>query len=618
MTTMLQTVRITSSRSVLRMKSRQQRLLSNFGPKRHSFRNGTQLRQMATAASSALDWFGRSVSSFKDPERSPMFCYQCEQTEGGTGCVEVGVCGKTPEVAGLQDLLVDRVKQISSAAVLARSQGKSSRTIDRFVTLALFSTLTNVNFDENRFVEYLRQAAEIQDQADVLATGCNSGLAKSFDAYSLHENIEAVGVQDRRVGVDPNIFAVQELTMYGIKGLAAYCHHAEMLGAEDDAIYADIHELLASLTEVPSLDTAVSFAMKAGEVNLRVLAMLDEAHRKKFGEPSPTPVSMRPVPGKCILVSGHDIQYLSDLLEATKDTGINVYTHGELLSAHGYPKLRETYSHLAGHFGGPWQLQKLEFRSFPGPIIMTTNCLMEPRRSYKNRLFTMGPTAWPGVKHISGNDFSDVIARANEEKGFSKMDEMYDDLTGALPASVTTGFGHTFVLGLADKILEAIKAGDIKRFYVIGGCDGSEAERSYFTELARSTPKESVILTMGCGKYRLNHLQLGEVAGLPRVLDMGQCNDAYGAVKVAMGLAEALNTDIQHLPISYAVSWFEQKAVAILLTLLHLNVQNIHLGPKLPAFLTDDVLAVLVEKFGIKPITNYTSDLKGMQTDGVQ
>jgi hydroxylamine reductase len=393
--------------------------------------------------------------------------------------------------------------------------------------------------------------------------------------------------------------------------LAAYAEHAAQLGHEDAATFAFVHETLAKLrdaeTNVLPLEELLGMALKVGEMNAGVMAMLDKAHKETFGVPSPSPVNRAAKAGKALLVSGHDMADLKAILEMTEGTGVNVYTHGEMMPAHGYGELKK-YPHLVGNYGGAWQHQNLDFTLFPGPIIVTTNCLVEPRKSYADRIYTTNAVGFDGVKHIKNRDFAPVIEQAKQLEGFA-ADE---------PEKLTTiGFGHDAIIGLADTIVQLVKAGKISRFFFIGGCDGTEGERSYFTKLAKASPKDSVILTAGCGKYRINHLKLGELGetGLPRVLDMGQCNDSYGAVKVALALAQAFETDVNGLPLSLAVSWFEQKAVAVLLTLLHFNVRNIRLGPALPAFITPNVLNVLVENFALKPIGDPKEDLEQMMKE---
>eukprot|EP00053_Salpingoeca_punica_P005902 m.57267 g.57267 ORF g.57267 m.57267 type:complete len:607 (+) comp13447_c0_seq1:134-1954(+) len=561
-----------------------------------------------------------------------MFCMQCEQTDKGKGCTVVGVCGKTPEVAALQDLLVDNLKGLSFWATKARQAGvPENAEANKFTIDALFSTLTNVNFDADRFSnEFIPQAVKHRDNLrEKYVAACKAAGKKpeelvnettqfkldSNDKNWLVEQGQARGVLARRDVEGEEIAGLQELITYGLKGVAAYASHAAALGKESTNVYSNVHAALALLGEhgkdSKNFDTLLGTALKVGATNLEVLAMLDAGHGAKFGDPTPTKVLTTPVPGKCILISGHDMHDLHQLLQQTEGTGINVYTHGEMLPAHGYPTLKK-FKHLVGNYGGAWQLQKFEFAKFPGPIVMTTNCIVEPRKSYKDNIYTLNAVGWPGVAHIpetaGKRDFSKVIAQAKTMEGFVPGKNMKE----TEPHTVTVGFGHKAVLGVADKVIEAVKKGDITRFFVIGGCDGSEGERNYYKELATSTPDSSVILTLGCGKYRFNKLDFGTVpnTGLPRVLDMGQCNDAYGAVVVASELAKAFNTDINSLPLSFAISWFEQKAVAVLLTLLHLGVKDIVLGPNMPAFVGPKLGGILSTQLGLRP-----ADVYGVQND---
>lgn len=394
--------------------------------------------------------------------------------------------------------------------------------------------------------------------------------------------------------------------MYGIKGAAAYAEHALMTGQESDAIYAQFHEVLAGLTkDDSSVDELLGAAMKVGAINLDVMAMLDKGHTTRFGNPEPSQANTTPVPGKCILVSGHDLTDLEALLKQTEGKGINIYTHGEMLPAHGYPGLKK-YKHLAGHFGGPWQLQKMEFAQFPGPVVMTTNCLIEPKKSYKHRIFTRSVTGWPGVEHLPEQNFSNVIQKALEEPGFTAEN------IGKPQKPLTVGFAHNAIMSHADKVIGAIKSGAIKNFFVIGGCDGTEGERSYFTDAAKAVPQDGVMLALGCGKYRYIRQDFGDIGGIPRVLDMGQCNDAFSGIQVAVNLAKALGCGVNDLPLHFVVSWFEQKAVAVLLTLLHLNIKNIRLGPKLPGFATPNMVQILNKKFNLMPTGDIKADMKLM------
>jgi hydroxylamine reductase len=543
-----------------------------------------------------------------------MFCYQCEQTFRGTGCNKLGVCGKEPQTATLQDLLIYAVKGISQYANRARQLGARDKAVDLFVVEALFTTVTNVNFDPASIEEMVRKAATIKKKAQQLyEEACSrtggqpdkpEGPAQWVPANSTGDLLvqaSKVGVMPARAAFGDDIAGLQELLTYGLKGMAAYVDHAHVLGKEDDKVYAFIHEALDYLTDPkPALDRLLALTLKCGEVNLSVMEMLDAANTGAYGNPVPTKVRITPVKGKAILVSGHDLKDLAKLLEQTKGTGINIYTHGEMLPAHGYPELKK-YGHLVGNYGGAWQDQAKEFNAFPGAILMTTNCIQAPKDSYKGRIFTSGLVEWPGVVHINNQNFSSVIKAALAEPGFMAEEP---------EKTILVGFGHNAILGVADKVIEAVKAGQVRRFFLIGGCDGAKSGRNYYTEFAEAAPKDCVILTLACGKYRFNKLEFGNIGGIPRLLDCGQCNDAYSAIKVAGALAQAFNCGVNDLPLSFILSWYEQKACVILLTLLHLGIKNIRLGPSLPAFVTPAVLNVLVEKFNIKPTTTVEADLK--------
>lgn len=543
-----------------------------------------------------------------------MFCYQCEQTSHGSGCRTQGVCGKTPEVAVLQDLLVELTKGISQYAHRARQLGAADASIDAFVLDALFTTVTNVNFDPARMNAMLEAAAAMRDRARDLydAAARNAGQSPArlsgsavaplaADRAGRLAQGERVGIPQRMAVLGEDIVGLQELLTYGLKGAAAYASHARTLGHEDEVVYAFMHEALDLLTKSDiSVEALLTANLRCGEVGLRVLELLDAANTGGYGQPTPTPVLMGHVPGKAILVSGHELPDLAALLEQTKDLGINVYTHGEMLPAHGYPELKR-YPHLAGHYGGAWMRQRQEFDKFPGAILMTTNCIQAPAPSYQDRLFTSGQVAWPGVTHIADQNFAPVIAAAQAAPGFGAASE---------PRHHLAGFGHHAVLSVADAVIGAVKSGAVRRFVLIGGCDGAEVGRNYYTELAEGLPQDTIVLTLGCGKFRVVGCDLGEVAGLPRLLDMGQCNDSFSAIKVAQALASAFGVGVNDLPLSLVVSWYEQKAVLVLLTLLHLGIRNIRLGPKLPAFVTPAVLQVLVDAFGIRPIGSVEEDLR--------
>lgn len=584
------------------------------------------LRGASVAPRAAAAWTPRvaqPIITCARPYSTPqddMFCFQCEQTNEGTGCTTVGVCGKTPEVAWAQDLLVEQLKNVAAYTHAAVQLGvETPPDISKFAIGALFATLTNVNFDAKRFKEYLEQAIECEKKAKQLYMAANGGkddiglMTKVDLSQDLSEQGRKYGVAARgeKFAGNADAASVVELITYGLKGMAAYADHASQLGYEDPSIFNFVFEALDKIRvaeqEAPDLNALLGTALAVGAKNAEVMALLDKAHTAEFGTPSPAKANRSPSAGKAILVSGHDLGDLRALLEQTEGTGVNVYTHGEMLPAHGYPELRK-FSHLKGNYGGPWQQQNFDFSMFPGPVLITTNCLVEPRKGYRSRIYTTNAVGFDGITHVKERDFSAIVAQAQQLEGFT------EDET---PQYLDVGFGHATVLSLADTIVQMVKDKKISRFFFIGGCDGSEGERSYFTKLAKETPKDSVILTAGCGKYRFNHLPLGELGdtGLPRVLDMGQCNDSFGAVKVAMALADAFDTDVNGIPLSLAVSWFEQKAVAVLLTLLHLNVKNIRLGPALPAFITPNVLNILVDNYGIKPIGNPKEDLKAMMLE---
>jgi hydroxylamine reductase len=542
-----------------------------------------------------------------------MFCYQCEETAKGTGCTVAGVCGKDPTTAALQDLLVYAAKGISMYAHRASLLGARDRAIDVFVVEALFSTVTNVDFDPQRLRQWLVEAAAIRDRAQRLYEDACRAAGKTPEplagpaAWQPADDLLELVSQGVRVGIagrkqnNDDLTGLQELVLYGLKGTAAYADHAQVLGQEDPEVYAAFHAGLDFLArDHPTVDELLGWAMKVGELNLKVMALLDAANTGAYGHPEPTAVRITPLEGKAILVSGHDLKDLEELLKQTDGKGIHIYTHGEMLPAHAYPGLKK-YKHLVGNYGGAWQDQRQEFDAFPGAILMTTNCIQQPKPSYQDRIFTTGLVAWPGVRHLGRDrDFTPVIEAALAAEGFA-ADEP--------EKTVLVGFGHHAVLGVAGPVIEAVKSGAIRHFFLVGGCDGRHASRDYYTEFARKVPGDCVILTLACGKYRFNKLEFGQIGGIPRLLDMGQCNDAYSAIKVAGALAEAFGCGVNELPLSLVLSWYEQKAVAILLTLLHLGIKNIRLGPVLPAFVTPKVLQVLVEKFGIAPITTPEADL---------
>ena len=545
-----------------------------------------------------------------------MFCFQCEQTSKGTGCNEFAVCGKTESTAILQDLLVHAAKGIAQFNHRSRLLGETDPELDRFLLEALFVTVTNVNFDDAAIEKTIRRAIVLRERAKAHYQDAALGAGKAVEEIrgpatwsaaatteSLVAQGEAVSSLGRRERFGVNIAGLQELFLYGLKGMAAYAEHALVLGKEDDLVYGFIAEGLHYLAEeTPSVEKLFALCLKCGEVNLRVMELLDAANTGAYGHPVPTPVRVEPLKGKAILVSGHDLKDLETLLIQTEGQGINIYTHGEMLPAHGYPGLKK-FKHLAGNYGGAWQDQKNEFAAFPGAILMTTNCIQEPQEKYEQRIFTSGFVGWPGVEHIANGDFSPVIAAALAAPGFA---EDGPDKT------ILVGFGHQAVLGVADQVVQAVKAGAIKHFFLVGGCDGARSGRDYYTEFAERAPKDCVILTLACGKYRFNKLDFGTIGGIPRLLDIGQCNDAYSAIQIAVALSKAFNCGVNDLPLSLILSWYEQKAVAILLTLLHLGIRNIRLGPTLPAFVTPNVLKVLNETFNLMPIQTAKQDLSAI------
>lgn len=545
-----------------------------------------------------------------------MFCYQCEQTANGHGCERQGVCGKDATTAELQDLLLYAAKGISQYATRARQLGARTPEADVFVTEALFTTVTNVNFDADRIEPLIRKAVEVRKATrSIYEEACRragrtpetpEGPAEWTPADTregLLDQAPPIGIAADKTALGEDITGLRELVTYGLKGTAAYVDHARILGKENDAVYAFFHEALDYIARPDlTVDKLFALSLKCGEINLLVMEMLDAANTGAYGNPVPTKVRITPVKGKAILVSGHDLKDLEVLLEQTKDLGINIYTHCEMLPAHGYPELKK-YPHLAGNYGSAWQNQAKEFDAFPGAVLMTTNCIQNPRPGYKNRIFTSGLVAWPGVVHIGDRNFKPVIDAALAAPGFE---------TDEPEKSILVGFGHNTILGVADKVIEAVKGGKLRHFFLIGGCDGAKPGRNYYTEFAEAVPKDCAILTLACGKYRFNKLDFGDIGGIPRLLDCGQCNDAYSAIKVAGALAQAFGCGVNDLPLSLILSWYEQKACAILLTLLHLGIRDIRLGPSLPAFITPAVLNVLVEKFSIKPTTTAEEDLKAV------
>ncbi len=555
-----------------------------------------------------------------------MFCFQCEQTAqssvtGMRGCTKQGVCGKRDTTAALQDGIVMAVKKIGFFSNELRKQGKKDQDADRQVLELLFATVTNVDFDDDHLFSLLQSAMQTTGrlkaasgaelpECDMSCKVCPDGTATKEDMIELAKRFQ---MPNRKEKLGEDILSLQELLTYGLKGTAAYAHHAVVLGKEDDSIYAYFAKALAALA-LNQVDDGVngwvSLILECGTVNLKAMEILDAGNTEHFGHPVPTPVRVTPVAGKAILISGHDLLDLEELLVQTEGKGVNVYTHGEMLPAHGYPGLKK-YKHLVGNYGGAWQNQKKEFAAFPGAILMTTNCIQNPD-GYEKRIFTTGCVAWPGCTHVADRpcgggghggqkDFGPVIEAALAEPGFAEDGE---------DQTILVGFGHNAVLGVADKVIDAVKAGQIKHFFLIGGCDGAKPGRNYFTELAEKVPNDCIILTLACGKYRFNKLGFGDIGGIPRLLDIGQCNDAYSAIQIAVALAKAFDTEVNSLPLSIILSWYEQKAVCVLLTLLALGIKGIKLGPSLPAFVSPAVLDVLVKRFGVAPISTADADIK--------
>ena len=540
-----------------------------------------------------------------------MFCYQCEQTAKGEGCNKVGVCGKQPDVAALQDLLIYALKGLSLFAVEGRKVGVTDREVNVFTVEATFSTLTNVNFDTGRFQALINRAVELRDRLKekVGEAGGKVDFEDGPATFRPDSSLDGMVKQGEGVGVnsdadlDPDIHSLQQTLIYGIKGVAAYADHAQILGQEDDAVYAFIHEgLAATLNKDLTLEDWVGLVLKCGEINLRTMELLDKANTEAYGHPVPTKIPLSAKKGKAILVSGHDLKDLEELLKQSEGKGIYVYTHGEMLPCHGYPELKK-YDHFYGHYGTAWQNQAKEFADFPGAILMTTNCIQKPKESYSGNIFTTGLVGWPGVNHIADKNFTPVIEKALEMPGFPQ---------DANSRSVMCGFGHNAVMGVADKVIEAVKSGALRHFFLVAGCDGAKPGRNYYTKFVEEVPKDCVVLTLACGKFRFFDKDLGDIGGIPRLLDIGQCNDAYSAIKIAVALSKAFDVDVNELPLSMILSWYEQKACAILLTLLHLGIKNIRLGPSLPAFITPNVLDVLVKNFNIMPISTPEEDLKAI------
>lgn len=539
-----------------------------------------------------------------------MFCFQCEQTAGGKGCTKIGVCGKTPQISRLQDLLIYQLKGISIYAYNLIQNGQQiDKKIVSFVENSLFTTLTNVNFDLDVHVKLLKESMDIKTK---LRQQCKDDIKTEQATYNLPQSLDEMLKDSIMTGImydenlDKDIRSLRETITYGLKGISAYGHQARELGYFDDEVDTFYFKALSLITDDSlTLEDLIKLAMETGEKSVKVMKTLDDANTSIYSHPQPTKVNVNVKKGPFIIVSGHDLKDLEMLLKQTEGKGVNIYTHGEMIPSHGYPELNK-YPHLVGNFGSAWQNQQKEFDNIPGCILMTTNCIMKPKDSYKDRIFTTSVVGWDNIKYIgkdeNGNkDFSEMINKAIELGGF-KEDEQ--------PKEITVGFGHNSLLKNADAIINLVKSGDLKHFFLIGGCDGAKPSREYYTEFAKQVPEDCVILTLACGKYRFNKLQFGDIQGIPRLLDVGQCNDAYSAVKIALALADAFETDVNSLPLSIILSWYEQKAVADLLALLSLGIKGMYLGPSLPAFLTENVLNYLVETFDIRPISTVEQDLK--------
>lgn len=504
-----------------------------------------------------------------------MFCFQCEQTAQGKGCTISGVCGKKADTANLQDELMNSIIELAVC-------GEKNDENTKLIIDGLFVTITNVNFDNNSIENFIRKVKD------------NISCDSKFEIGSVWECAE-------------DIRSLKSLVLFGLKGIAAYAHHARVLGYKDEDIDDFFYEALQAVSNDLSQEELTALVLKTGEINLKCMELLDKANTETYGNPVPTKVTTNIEKGPFIVITGHDLPDLSLLLEQTKDKGINIYTHGEMLPCHAYPELKK-YPHLKGNFGTAWQNQQKEFDNLPAPILFTTNCIMPVKDTYGDRVFTTSVVEYPGCSHIDSNkDFTPIIEKALELGGYSEDKNM----TGINGGDVlTVGFGHNTVLSVADKVIEAVKSGDLKHIFLVGGCDGAKPGRNYYTEFVKQTPSDTLVLTLACGKYRFNDLDLGEINGIPRLLDMGQCNDAYSAIKVAVELSKVFNCSVNELPLTLVLSWYEQKAVCILLTLLYLGIENIRLGPSLPAFVSPNVLNFLVERFKIKPITTPEQDMK--------
>ena len=523
-----------------------------------------------------------------------MFCFQCEQTAGCVGCTgKAGVCGKTAEVAELQDELTGALIGLARAT---DADTPVNADTWRLMIEGLFTTVTNVSFNEKTIRELINRVHAEKERLAPKGSGCGSRCGRNDD-YDMNLLWNA----------QEDIRSLKSLILFGVRGMSAYAHHAMVLGYTDEEVNRFFAKALFAVGEDWGMDELLPIVMEVGEKNLKCMALLDKANTESYGTPAPATVPLTVEKGPFIVITGHDLHDLKLLLEQTEGKGVNIYTHGEMLPAHGYPELKK-YAHLKGNFGTAWQNQQREFADIPAPVLFTTNCLMPPKASYADRVFTTAVVSYPELTHIGEDkDFTPVIEKALELGGYNE-DKPFTGINGG--GTVMTGFGHGAVLGVADQVIEAVKSGAIRHFFLVGGCDGARPGRNYYTEFVKQTPADTVVLTLACGKYRFNDLDLGTIGGLPRLMDVGQCNDAYGAVKIALALAEAFDCGVNDLPLSMVLSWYEQKAVCILLTLLYLGIKNIRLGPTLPAFVSPNVLNYLLENFGIAPITTPEEDLK--------
>lgn len=524
-----------------------------------------------------------------------MFCFQCEQTAGCAACTGcAGVCGKKADTAALQDELTGA---LIGLAGVAEGSLPTSSTYEAIIE-GLFTTITNVSFD-NEAIEAMIRKVRAEKQKLISADSMSTAFCGEEDEYDMQKLWDA----------HEDIRSLKSLILFGIRGMAAYAYHANVLGYKEDEVNQFFCEALFKIGYEENAEALIATTLKVGEINLKCMAMLDKANTETYGTPAPTTVPLSVEKGPFIVVTGHDLKDLQCLLEQTENKGINIYTHGEMLPAHAYPELKK-YSHLKGNFGTAWQNQQKEFADLPAPILFTTNCLMPPKASYADRVFTTEVVAFPGAVHIGDDkDFTPVIEKALALGGYNE-DKLFTGINGG--TEVTTGFGHGAILSHAGTVVEAVKAGAIRHFFLVAGCDGAKPGRNYYTDFVKLTPKDSIVLTLACGKYRFNDLRLGEIGGLPRLMDMGQCNDAYGAIQVAAALAKAFDCSVNELPLSFVLSWYEQKAVCILLTLLHLGIKNIRLGPSLPAFVSPNILKFLVENYGIAPITTPEADIRSL------